>query len=122
MANQPENMAVWVLAGQSNMEGVGLLSGAMPADEHVWSFTNAGQWAVASDPLHCFWESSTPVHRNLLRPGLTPEQQQLSDEELAAQSRATRVCGAGLGIAFGVRLSEWGGEPIGLITHARYWI
>ena len=60
----------WILAGQSNMEGIGELAEALVPSERVWSFTSAGRWEIAAEPLHRFWESFTPIHQLLVRPGL----------------------------------------------------
>jgi sialate O-acetylesterase len=113
-----QELDVWVLAGQSNMEGVGALSEALPPDPRVWSFTSAGAWEVAQEPLHRFWESFTPVHQLLRRPGLPAEMQGLSDAELAAQERAERAYGTGLGLAFGIAMADATGRKIGLVPAA----
>ncbi len=109
---------MWVLAGQSNMEGAGWLAGALEPDSRVWALSSAGAWDVARDPLHRFWESFTPVHQDLLRAGLTEADKQVSDEEWARRERQTRKQGAGLGIAFGKAMAGATGRPIGLIAAA----
>jgi len=112
------NYDIWGLAGQSNMEGVGELSRALPPDERVRAFTSAGRWETAQDPLHWFWESFTPVHQALRRPGLPPEKRAWSDAQLAAEERQTRRYGAGLGLAFGKAMADATGRTIGLIPAA----
>jgi sialate O-acetylesterase len=109
---------VWVLAGQSNMEGCAWLQGALAPDERVWAFGSAGQWSIAKDPLHWFWESITPVHQELRRAGMTMADRQISDDEWAQRERATRKTGAGLGIAFGKLMADSTGKRIGLIAAA----
>ncbi len=113
--NTPQD--VWILAGQSNMEGCGLLVEALPTDERVWSFTSAGNWEVAEEPLHRFWESFTPVHPNFLREAF-PDLAGRSNEELAREDLATRPHGAGLGLPFGVAMAEVTGKPVGLLPCA----
>lgn len=49
MRDRPQD--VWILAGQSNMEGVGELEGAPAADERVLSLSPDG-WVQAKEPLH----------------------------------------------------------------------
>lgn len=119
----PPKMDVWVLAGQSNMQGCGLLneptlSPASSSDERVWAFTSAGNWEIAEEPLHNLWESFTPVHQNFMRAGFNEEANAVSDEEYARQCRENPIGGSGLGIAFGVAMADATGNPIGLIPAA----
>lgn len=115
------DMQFWVLAGQSNMEGLGweddpALDSAI--DPRTAVFTMAGDWADATEPLHPLWESYTPVHAALMRDGGLPEgDQRLTNEELAARTRARRI-GAGLGPAFATHLADLSGAPIGLVPAA----
>jgi sialate O-acetylesterase len=117
MLSRPGNIDVWVLAGQSNMQGVGELAGALPPDERVWNFTSAGKWEIAEEPLHRLWESCTPIHQTLMRGGQTEEQHAISDADMAAED-AKRHWGATLGIAFGKTMANELGRPIGLISAA----
>jgi len=114
----PAGLDVWILAGQSNMQGVGELAGALAPSDRVWSFTSAGRWEIATEPLHRLWESFTPVHQDLLRPGLPPDCKHLRDAELAALDARDRKYGAGLGIAFGQAMATALGRPIGLLPCA----
>jgi sialate O-acetylesterase len=110
------SLDTWILAGQSNMQGVGLLSEALSPDDRVWAFSMAGKWEPAQDPLHPLWLSCQPVHQELRRPNLPPEQQGLSNEELHKLS--TAVCGAGLGLSFGKAMADALGTPVGLLPAA----
>jgi sialate O-acetylesterase len=109
---------VWVLAGQSNMQGCGWLEGVLPPDPRVWSFTTAGQWQIAEEPLHRLWESFTHVHQNFMRAGMPEADKQIGDAEWARRENETRKTGSGLGIAFGKALADATGKPIGLIPAA----
>lgn len=53
---------VWVLAGQSNMQGVGNLEGA--AQPHPWirALSMRREWQLARDPLHVLQESPDICH------------------------------------------------------------
>lgn len=106
---------VWVLAGQSNMQGRAWLDGALPPDDRVWSFSSAGVWEIAEEPLHRLWESFAPVHQDFMRVGLPPEERDLPDAEFARREDESRTTGAGLGIAFGSAMADHTGKPIGLI-------
>ncbi len=46
---------VWLLIGQSNMQGYGLLREATPPDPRVFNFSSAGTWETAQEPLHRLW-------------------------------------------------------------------
>jgi sialate O-acetylesterase len=109
---------MWVLAGQSNMQGCGWLAGALQPDQRVWSFNSAGKWQTAEEPLHRLWESFTPVHQDFMRPWLLEADKELTDAELARREDETRVGGAGLGIAFGRAMADATGRPIGLLPAA----
>ncbi len=116
---QPDftNLDCWVLAGQSNMEGLGVQADSLPPDDRVWSFSSAGNWEVAQDPLHKLWESFTPCHNDIIRPSLTPEEADMPDEELAKRF-FREGNGGGLGVAFGQALAAATGRPLGLIPAA----
>lgn len=94
-----------------------MLAEALPSDSRVWSFTSAGNWEVAADPLHRFWESFTPVHANILRAAM-PELANRTDEELAEEDRKWRVHGAGLGISFASQVADATGGQVGLLPCA----
>ena len=117
---QPDfaSLDCWVLAGQSNMEGVGQESESLPPDERVWVFSSAGNWEIAQDPIHKLWESFTPVHLDLSRGG-TPAEQWPGDEKVLEDWKTNRAgSAAGLGVAFGQALVEGTGRPVGLIPAA----
>jgi sialate O-acetylesterase len=86
-----ENMDVWALAGQSNMEGCALLAGSMPSDARVWCFTTAGIWDIAAEPLH---------------------------DEASRQPSDKEPVGAGLGLSFGCAMADALERPVGLIPCA----
>jgi sialate O-acetylesterase len=109
---------VWVLAGQSNMQGCGWLEGVLAPDERVWSFSSAGLWEVGNEPLHRLWESCTPVHQELMRLWMPEADKQVSNEEYARRENETRTGGSGLGLSFGIAMAEALGRPVGLIPAA----
>ncbi len=118
MAVDTRNLDVWVLAGQSNMQGCGWLDGVLQPDERVWSFSSAGRWEKAEEPLHRLWESFTPVHQKLMRWGMPDAEAAVTDQERAAEEARTRRTGSGLGIAFGQAMADNLGVPVGLIPAA----
>jgi hypothetical protein len=99
---------LWVLAGQSNMEGVGDLLDVTPPHPLVMSLGMDGKWARAKEPLHWLVDSPDSVHS-----GNADDR-----ERRAEQTHRTRTKGAGLGLSFGVALVEATNVPIGLIPCA----
>lgn len=101
---------VWILAGQSNMEGVGDLYDVEPPSPLVRVMDLADRWGIAEEPLHWPFEAVDSVHW-----GCDPEQRPV----FAREHRSNRVKGAGLGLPFGAALSSALGVPVGLVVCAR---
>lgn len=100
---------LWVLAGQSNMEGVGDLRDVETPHPLVHSFQSREQWAVAEEPLHWLGESPRPIHHTIWG---------LPMLETPAPRDPARANGAGLGLTFAKTLADATGVPIGLIPSA----
>ena len=100
---------LWVLAGQSNMEGVGNLAEVETPHPLVHSFQSREEWAVAEEPLHWLGESPRPIHHAIWG---------LPMPETPAPRDPTRTKGAGLGLTFAKTLADATGVPIGLIPSA----
>ncbi len=101
---------LWVLAGQSNMEGVGDLTQVETPSPMVHSYQSREEWAVAEEPLHWLGESPRVVHHTLWgRPSL-PDRPDPRDPE--------RAKGAGLGLTFAKTYHALTGVPVGLIPSA----
>jgi sialate O-acetylesterase len=103
---------LWVLAGQSNMEGVGDLVDVEMPHELVHSFDMTDQWMIAEEPLHMLPGALDPVHQEIRK---LPER--LIGEKLR-QYIANRKKGAGLGLPFAVEMVRRTGVPVGLIPCA----
>jgi sialate O-acetylesterase len=99
---------LWILAGQSNMEGVGDLVEVTPPNPRVMCLGMDGRWAVAEEPLHWLVDSPDPVHSG--------DPKARADQ--SAQQHKTRRKGAGLGLPFAVAMAEQTGIPIGLVACA----
>lgn len=105
---------LWILAGQSNMEGVGDLIDVQQPDPMVHSFDLADHWGVAAEPLHTLVSAVDRVHwRN--NPQGEPERWTGARLERYIQDRKK---GAGLGLPFAVEMFKRTGTPIGLIPCA----
>ncbi|MDX2051665.1 MAG: sialate O-acetylesterase [Polyangiaceae bacterium] len=94
---------VWILAGQSNMEGIGFLDHRPAAIPEVRAFYMEHTWRPAQDPLHELEKSVVRVHHQL-HGGKAP-------------ARPTHI-GAGPGVAFGQALYEQQKVPVGLLACA----
>ncbi len=99
---------LWVLAGQSNMEGVGDLVDVTPPSANVGLLGLNGRWSEAEEPLHWLVDSPDPVHSG------DPE----SREKRSAEQHKTRKKGAGLGLPFAAQMVQLTGVPVGLIATA----
>ena len=105
---------LWILAGQSNMEGVGDLIDVQQPDPMVHSFDLADHWGVAEEPLHTLISAVDRVHwRN--SPQGEPERWTGARLQQYIQERKK---GAGLGLPFAVDMFKRTGIPIGLIPCA----
>ncbi len=106
---------LWVLAGQSNMEGIGDMRDLEPSNPLVNSFDMADNWTLAKEPLHVLAYSLDRVHwdhgRNPDRPN------RLREQNLDAYF-ANLVKGAGLGLPFATEMVKLTGVPIGLLPCA----
>ena len=100
---------LWVLAGQSNMQGVGNKIDVPPPNPLVHALAMNGKWKVASEPLHVMQESIDPVHT-------IPRSEENRKAAIEAAYKSPK--GAGLGIPFAVEMVRRTGRPIGLICTA----
>ncbi len=110
-----ENILVgdlWILAGQSNMEGVGNLSNVTPPHALVHSLDMMDHWLVAEEPLHNMQGALDAIHQKRRK---MPAR--LTGEDLA-KFNAARKKGAGLGLPFAVEMVRLTGIPVGLIPCA----
>lgn len=111
-----ENIDVWIMAGQSNMEGCGSLEGTLEPDERVWCYYSGGTWDIARDPLHVLHHSNAAVDMELRRRGFPPE---ATDEEVRKHYDTKTVgLGGGLGLSFGTVMADAIGRPVGLLAAA----
>lgn len=94
---------VWVLGGQSNMQGCGLLKDKIKAHPRVRAFYMNDRWAPACDPIHDMWDCVDQVHIDYCG-GVRPPK--------------STVIGVGPGVAFGQRMLELTGIPQGLLACA----
>jgi len=101
---------VWLLAGQSNMQGAGNLSGAPRPHPLIRAFTLRREWMKANDPIHISAESPDVCHNG---------GKQCERETAAHMRKAKKGKGTGVGIFFAREMLESSGVPQGLICTAR---
>lgn len=99
---------VWILAGQSNMEGAGDMAGAAKPHPLIRVFSMRREWRLAEDPLHLRLESPDACHNEGTQ--WTPEQGEI------ARRNAKR--GVGPGLFFAKEMLKKTGIPQGLICAA----
>lgn len=92
---------VWLLGGQSNMQGIGLIADASRPRRDVRCHYADDGWGMAVEPLHRLWEAVDPVHGQLVGGG-----------------RGNPHTGAGPGLPFALRMRRLTGVPQGLIACA----
>ena len=105
---------LWILAGQSNMEGVGDLVDVQQPESLVHSFDQLDQWLVAKEPLHELPGATDRVHWRL---NAKKEPERLTGSDLV-KFREERKKGAGLGLPFAVEMMRRTGIPVGLVPCA----
>jgi sialate O-acetylesterase len=105
---------IWLLAGQSNMEGVGDLIDLEQPSKHVNSFNQSDEWVLAKEPLHELPSATDRVH---WRKNAQGELVRLEGAELE-KFRTGRKKGAGLGLPFAVAYEKYLNVPVGLLPCA----
>lgn len=98
---------VWILAGQSNMQGAGRIDDPEAPHPAVRVFGMDRRWQPPVEPLHRLWDSPDPVHHGLW-----------TEEQRAAIDSSTLDVGAGGGVAFANEMIRLTGVPVGLVPAA----
>lgn len=112
---------LWLLAGQSNMQGIGEMSERLPPLSKAAMLSFDKTWKPAVEPLHRFWETKESAQYKVsphLGFGITKEELDRSYEQLHAQDAADPVGGVGPGAFFAESLIRLCGVPIGLLPCA----
>ncbi len=99
---------VWLMAGQSNMEGCGDMTAPAKPHPFIRLFSMRRAWRQAVEPLHLLNESPDACHH---------QGRQWSPEEGEA-ARRNALKGAGVGLYFAREMFRHSGVPQGLIATA----
>ncbi len=120
-----QNADIWLLAGQSNMGGWGLLKAPIETDPRVMEFKNP-DWVLAANPSHQNFSSPGWVtdgkdspRENILRQrdGIAlPEGMTKEDWLHLAENRGLKLGGVGPGLFFAKDLARALNRPIGLVS------
>ncbi|MCL5269600.1 MAG: sialate O-acetylesterase, partial [bacterium] len=86
---------LWIMAGQSNMQGCGYLQHPIAPDPRVWSFGMDYQWGPARPPLHDIYCAADPVHRELML-GVGADAQALARRAARGRAGTDPMCGPGV--------------------------
>ncbi|MBX9604061.1 MAG: sialate O-acetylesterase [Bryobacteraceae bacterium] len=106
---------LWILAGQSNMQGVGNLIDVQQPLKQIHSFDMTDRWLVATEPLHSPRWAADSAYWSKNAQG---QPERLAGDKIE-QFMAERKQGAGLGLPFAVQMLTRTGVPIGLIPCAK---
>ncbi len=113
-----ENILVgdlWLLGGQSNMDGCGDLTDAEEPSEMVHNFSLGNAWQVAEDPIHYCYESVYPVYLTSYVSPTVRRPIPYAPRGTWPDWKPSDNLGASLGIPFAKRIFEKTQVPIGLI-------
>jgi hypothetical protein len=118
----PLEADIWVLAGQSNMQGAGRTPDTL-TDPKIWMMNLDNRWMVARCPLHRIFEATAPAYEIASYqlsgdPGKSMEKTRQFFREQAIISRQKPIGGVGPGIYFARQVLASTGRPIGLIPCA----
>lgn len=103
---------VWMLGGQSNMEGIGNLADAPRPHPLVRAFFMRDEWGLAEEKLHYLSEAVDSVHNSYGdEPGRPPK-------EFLEKGRKALVKGVSPGLVFGLEMLRRTRVPQGLIPCA----
>ncbi len=103
---------VWILAGQSNMEGIGNLVHAPKPHANVRAFYMRDEWGVAEEPIHFLGEAVDKVHNGY---GDGPDR---PSRAVLVERRASFVKGMSPGHVFALEMLKRTRIPQGLIACA----
>ena len=95
---------VWVLAGQSNMQGCGNAEDDHKGHDEVRGFFMDDRWDRAADPLHNMWDAVDDVHHRI------------AGGKVVKPERIVK--GVGPGVSFAVAMRKLTSVPQGVIAAA----
>lgn len=106
---------VWILAGQSNMQGVAPIEKPIDSAASIRTFTFDGKWQTARLPLHRFDNGAGAQYIERYGNYLDNEREK---QLMASQAAGEAIHRAGPGLFFARAMQEQTSVPIGLIPCA----
>ncbi|MHC4884167.1 MAG: sialate O-acetylesterase [Planctomycetota bacterium] len=103
---------VWILAGQSNMQGCGNRVDAPKPDPRVRAFYMRDEWSMADEPIHLLSEAVDTVHNGYGLGKGRPTKKELQDQH------KNHLKGVGPGVSFALDMVKRTRVPQGLIACA----
>jgi hypothetical protein len=103
---------VWILAGQSNMQGIGNLAHAPRPHSKVRAFYMRDEWDMAEEPVHYLEEAVDIFHNGYGDGSDRPSRRELD------KLRRSLIKGVSPGLAFGLDMRKRTRVPQGLIACA----
>jgi sialate O-acetylesterase len=118
----PVDADIWVLAGQSNMQGAGRTPDTL-TDRAIWMMNMDDQWMVARCPLHRIFEATAPAYPIAFyqlwgNPEKSIEKTRQYFKEQSVISHQHPIGGIGPGMYFARHIKAVTGRPVGLIPCA----
>lgn len=118
----PVEADIWVLAGQSNMQGAGRTPDTL-TDPRIWMMNLDDRWMAAREPLHRIFEATAPAYPIAFYQlwGNPEKSMEKTRQYFVDQSKVSRqhpVGGVGPGMYFARHVLAAAGQPIGLIPCA----
>jgi len=112
-----EEADIWVLAGQSNMQGYGLLTGEQHLDPRIMVFGLNNTWMPATPPTHRVYTAAAPVYKATIlvkNPTITEEAWKVMEEG----ERKTPANTTGPDRSFAEAIVQATGHRVGLLPCA----
>lgn len=109
---------LWVLAGQSNMQGAGLITKSYKPDRKIMMLTMDNKWIPAVSPIHRMYDNdAAPVIKKMFHvvaPGFSDD----AYRQTAEASKTHPIGGMGPDWFFAKHIAKHTGRSIGLIPCA----
>ena len=118
----PVQADIWVLAGQSNMQGAGRTPDTL-TNPKIWMMNLDDHWVAAREPLHRIFEATSPAYPIAFyqlwgNPEKSMEKTRQYFREQSVISHRHPIGGVGPGMYFARYVLKGTGRPIGLIPCA----